>query len=96
MHQHVSILVFSFNFIKEILFPKFKFPQNAKLITFLFFQKYAKFRVLHMKIAPATTTTHRVVEVIHGPSPTQVMVLHNPVVVVRSAPRTGEGSVTLI
>ena len=49
-----------------------------------------------MKIAPATTMTYRVVEVIDGPSPTQLMVLHNPVVVVRSAPRTGEGSVTLV
>ena len=45
MHQKVSNLIFDFNFIK-ILFPKFKFPQNAKLITFLLFQKYAKFGVL--------------------------------------------------
>jgi hypothetical protein len=49
-----------------------------------------------MKITPATMTTHRVVEVIHGPSPMQVMVLLNPVVVVRSAPRTGERFVTLV
>ena len=37
MHQKVSNLIFDFNFIK-ILFPKFKFPQNAKLITFLLFK----------------------------------------------------------
>jgi hypothetical protein len=49
-----------------------------------------------MKITPATTTTHRVVEVVHGPSPMQVMVLLSPVVVVRSAPRRGEGFVTLV
>ena len=37
MHQKVSNLIFDFNFIK-ILFPKFKFPQNAKLITFSYFK----------------------------------------------------------
>ena len=45
MHQKVSNPIFDFNFIK-ILFPKFKFPQNAKLVTFSYFQKHEKFRVL--------------------------------------------------
>ena len=47
MHQKVSNPIFDFNFIK-ILFPKFKFPQNAKLVTFSYFQKHEKFRVLHV------------------------------------------------
>ena len=38
MHQHVSILIFTFNFIKKILLPKLKFPQNTKLITFSYFK----------------------------------------------------------
>jgi len=47
MNAHSLLLtLYLVLFLIKLLFPKFKFPQNAELITFSYFQKYEKFRVL--------------------------------------------------
>ena len=49
MNAHSLLLtLYLVLFLIKLLFPKFKFPQNAELIIFSYFQKYEKFRVLHV------------------------------------------------
>jgi len=50
MNAHSLLLtLYLVLFLIKLLFPKFKFPQNAELITFSYFQKYEKFRVLQVR-----------------------------------------------
>ena len=47
MNAHSLLLaLYLVLFLIKLLFSKFKFPQNAELIIFSYFQKYEKFRVL--------------------------------------------------
>ena len=48
MNAHSLLLnLYLVLFLIKLLFPKFKFPQNAELIIFSYFKKYEKIRVLH-------------------------------------------------
>ena len=64
MNAHSLLLtLYLVLFLIKLLFPKFKFPQNAKLITFSYFKKYAKFRVLQKRkpCGYRTSTEHTTV-----------------------------------